>query len=80
VSGDDVRTVAEQQVVSNLLLNAVKYTEPGGRISVALDGMASTITLRVVDTGQGIAAEARRTSSICFHRCVRMKARVLASG
>jgi signal transduction histidine kinase len=47
-----------QQVLSNLLHNAVKYTEPGGRIAVALESAASTITLRVVDTGQGIAADA----------------------
>src|SRR3984893_5038893 len=44
-----------QQVLSNLLHNAVKYTEPGGRIAVALETTASTIALRVVDTGQGIA-------------------------
>jgi signal transduction histidine kinase len=47
-----------QQVLSNLLHNAVKYTEPGGRIAVALEAGASTITLRVMDTGQGIAADA----------------------
>jgi signal transduction histidine kinase len=47
-----------QQVFSNLLHNAVKYTEPGGRIAVTLEATSSTITLRVVDTGQGIAADA----------------------
>jgi signal transduction histidine kinase len=47
-----------QQVLSNLLHNAVKYTKPGGRIAVALEATSSTITLRVVDTGQGIAADA----------------------
>jgi signal transduction histidine kinase len=44
-----------QQVLSNLLHNAVKYTGPGGRIAVELEAAESTITLRVVDTGQGIA-------------------------
>jgi PAS domain S-box-containing protein len=47
-----------QQVLSNLLHNAAKYTEPGGRIAVTLEAAASTITLRVVDTGQGIPADA----------------------
>jgi signal transduction histidine kinase len=46
------------QVLSNLLRNAVKYTEPGGRISMAAERIASTITLRVGDTGHGIEAEA----------------------
>jgi two-component system CheB/CheR fusion protein len=55
VDGDRQR---QQQVLSNLLHNAVKYTEPGGRIDVALEAAVSTITLRVVDTGQGIAAGA----------------------
>jgi signal transduction histidine kinase len=46
------------QVVSNLLRNAVTYTQPGGRITMAVERMASTITLRVGDTGRGIEAEA----------------------
>jgi signal transduction histidine kinase len=47
-----------QQVLSNLLRNAVKYTDPGGRISLAAERGAATVTLRVSDTGQGIAPEA----------------------
>ncbi|NDP60062.1 MAG: PAS domain S-box protein [Oxalobacteraceae bacterium] len=46
-----------EQVVVNLLTNAAKYTDPGGRIwlSVAQDGQEAV--LRVRDTGIGIAAE-----------------------
>jgi two-component system CheB/CheR fusion protein len=42
------------QVFTNLLTNAAKYTEPGGRIALtaAADGRAATVT--VSDTGRGI--------------------------
>jgi two-component system heavy metal sensor histidine kinase CusS len=47
-----------RRALSNLLSNALKYTEPGGRITLsaaeAADGVA---TLSVTDTGIGIAAE-----------------------
>jgi signal transduction histidine kinase len=46
------------QVLSNLLRNAVKYTEPGGRISLAAEGIGSTIYVRVNDTGRGIEPDA----------------------
>jgi len=43
-----------EQVFSNLLSNAAKYTDPGGRItlSLAVDGNFANIT--VTDTGRGI--------------------------
>jgi len=46
-----------EQVVVNLLTNAAKYTEPGGRIdlSVARDGAEAVVLVR--DTGVGIAAD-----------------------
>ena len=47
-----------QQVLSNLLRNAVKYTEPGGRISLAAERHPAAVTLRVSDTGRGIEPEA----------------------
>lgn len=47
-----------QQVFSNLLGNAVKYTDPGGRISLSAQQETSRIVVRVRDTGRGIAPEA----------------------
>ena len=46
------------QAVLNLLRNAVKFTQPGGRITMAVERAASTVTLRIADTGRGIEADA----------------------
>jgi signal transduction histidine kinase len=51
VDGDSQRL---QQVVSNLLRNAVHHTQPGGQISMAIERLDSIVTLRVGDTGRGI--------------------------
>ncbi len=45
------------QVVANLLTNAAKYTEPGGRVSVIGRVEGDEIVLSVRDTGIGIEAE-----------------------
>ena len=47
-----------QQVLTNLLLNASRYTDPGGRITLTAARSAATVTLRVSDTGCGIEPEA----------------------
>jgi CheY-like chemotaxis protein len=54
VSGDAGRL---QQVVWNLLANAVKFTPKGGRVQVRLMRIDSHIELEVSDTGQGITRE-----------------------
>ena len=45
-----------QQVVWNLLSNALKFTPKGGRVQVALRRVNSHLELRVADTGRGISA------------------------
>jgi signal transduction histidine kinase/ActR/RegA family two-component response regulator len=52
VAGDSNRL---QQVVWNLLSNAVAFTPEGGRVTVHLEQMGREAVVRVVDTGQGIA-------------------------
>lgn len=45
------------QVITNLLDNAAKFSEPYGMIVVRLDDDADAVNLRVVDHGVGIAAD-----------------------
>src|SRR5262249_9276742 len=46
-----------QQVVWNLLSNALKFTAKGGRAQVALERVNSHVEISVSDTGAGIAPE-----------------------
>jgi signal transduction histidine kinase len=45
------------QVLTNLLTNAAKFTEPGGHIRLTAEVRAGQIVLRVRDNGQGIAPD-----------------------
>ncbi len=53
----DADSARMSQVFSNLLNNAAKYTERGGRIAITLQREDSHAVLRVKDTGIGISAE-----------------------
>jgi signal transduction histidine kinase/CheY-like chemotaxis protein len=55
IRGDAVRLT---QVVANLINNAAKYTERGGRIDVAVDHDGAEVRVSVRDNGIGIAADA----------------------
>jgi PAS domain S-box-containing protein len=54
VSGDAHRL---QQVLWNLLANAVKFTPKGGRVQVVLERVESYVEVSVVDNGQGISRD-----------------------
>lgn len=46
-----------QQVVWNLVSNAVKFTPKGGRVQIVVERRESSVTISVLDTGSGIAPE-----------------------
>ena len=54
VAGDPVRL---QQVVWNLLANAIKFTPRGGRVQVSFERVNSHLEIAVSDTGVGITPE-----------------------
>ncbi|MGK5015093.1 MULTISPECIES: ATP-binding response regulator [unclassified Janthinobacterium] len=53
VCGDAVRL---SQIVANLLLNAAKFTAPGGRITISAAREDDKVRIRLSDNGIGIAA------------------------
>jgi signal transduction histidine kinase/CheY-like chemotaxis protein len=54
ISADSLRI---EQVLTNILTNAIKYTARGGQIRVTLDADGRDAVLVVEDTGAGISAE-----------------------
>jgi len=55
VDGDPVRV---SQILANLLNNAAKYTDPGGRIRVEVRREGGDVRVQVIDNGNGISPEA----------------------
>ncbi len=54
VDGDPARLT---QVLANILSNAAKYTDPGGRVRISAERSGERATVRVSDSGAGIAPE-----------------------
>ena len=54
----DVDPLRVREILINLISNALQHTPPNGRISIDLSAAADRLTLKVADTGTGIAAEA----------------------
>ncbi|MEN9870567.1 MAG: hypothetical protein RLZZ171_1555 [Cyanobacteriota bacterium] len=54
VSGDLNRL---QQIVVNLLTNAIKFTPEQGRVTITLEQVAKQVQIQVRDTGRGISPE-----------------------
>lgn len=56
------------RLVSNLIVNGIKYTPAGGEVSVILDRQGETAILQVEDTGIGIAIEEQSRIFDRFYR------------
>jgi signal transduction histidine kinase/ActR/RegA family two-component response regulator len=54
VLGDPTRL---HQILTNLIANAIKFTAPGGRVTVRLERRDAAARISVTDTGVGIAPE-----------------------
>lgn len=61
VDGPDVIALADPdrvtQILVNLLTNAVKFTDPGGRVTLTWQASAADVLISVQDTGRGIPAD-----------------------
>ena len=47
------------QIISNLLANAFRWTPDGGRIDLTMQAVDETVVVEIVDSGPGIALDAR---------------------
>jgi signal transduction histidine kinase len=54
ISGDPGRV---EEIIANLLSNALRYTEPGGEVALAVSRDGGDVQLEVADTGIGIASD-----------------------
>ena len=65
LEGDERRI---RQVVFNLLSNAIRFTAPGGTITVGACRQGGDIRVWVSDTGRGIARDEQEKVFAKFHR------------
>jgi len=70
---------AVERVISNLLTNAVRYTNAGGRIDVELEQGAERVEVRVRDTGIGIPEADLDRIFERFYRVDAARSRVIGS-
>jgi signal transduction histidine kinase len=57
-----------EQVITNIVINAIKFSGPGGRVEVGVVGKETAVEIVVRDQGIGIAREHHATIFRRFHR------------
>ncbi|MCZ7572328.1 MAG: ATP-binding protein [Ardenticatenaceae bacterium] len=72
VAGDQIRL---EQVVQNLISNAIKYSPDGGPITVRLERQSRIVALMVSDRGIGVPAEKLSSLFQPFYRADNARAR-----
>jgi hypothetical protein len=77
VCGDATRL---RQVVLNLVGNAIKYNRPGGSAQVTAQAVPGGVTVCVVDTGVGIAAEHLHALGEPFNRLAHQRSAIEGTG
>ncbi len=70
---------AVEQILSNLLSNAARYTNPGGRVDVWLEAEDEFVVMRVEDTGIGIAPSDLERIFERFYRVDAARSRAVGS-
>jgi two-component system, OmpR family, sensor histidine kinase MtrB len=75
--GDALRI---EQILTNLVSNAVKYSPQGGDVVVRVRGESGVVVFSVVDGGVGLTEEERRTIFEPFQRAPRMRSEVPGTG
>lgn len=70
-TGDRRRLI---QALANVLANAVRYTDPGGRVLLRAEGDAGEARITVSDNGKGIAPADQARVFDRFHRTVERQA------
>jgi signal transduction histidine kinase len=65
IKGDAVRL---QQVLANLLDNALRHCAPGQGVDVVVDTVAASVRIRVIDSGEGLATDQVARIFDRFHR------------
>ena len=68
---------ALEQVLTNLLDNAVKYTDPGGSVTVHVGSTPDAVRISIRDTGIGIPAEDQARIFERFYRVDKARSRAL---
>lgn len=71
---------AIDRIVNNLMDNSVKYTDPGGRIHIALNASGGKIILRVKDNGIGIGREQKQHIFEAFYQLSHEKRNIQGIG
>ena len=68
---------ALEQVLTNLIDNAVKYTEPGGTLQIGVEGVEGVVRVSVADSGIGIPEAALERVFERFFRVDQARSRAL---
>jgi len=70
-----IDTMRVEQILNNLLSNALRYTPDGGSIHIAIDRTRKTVNLIIHDSGSGIPPEALPHIFERFYRVDRSRSR-----